>query len=185
MKQTLKLWKTLHSRVLLDYKGFKIIEDTVLLPNRKETTYIRREISNDSVIVIAINKNAKILIQKEYSHPPKKIMWQLPGGSIHDKENVIDAANRELSEESGYRSTNLKNIGFYYVNNRLSNQRQHVVVATNLERFKLQEDSDEFIENYWMDIDEILLKISANDFDNINLLAALNIWLNEHRKYMQ
>jgi hypothetical protein len=36
-----------------------------------------------------------------------------------------------------------------------------------------------------MDIDEILLKISTNDFDNINLLAALNIWLNEHRKYMQ
>lgn len=170
-------WKKLSSKRLLNHSDIKIDEDTVILPNGKQIRYVRRaHEENDAVIVIAINNKGKILLQKEYSYPPNEIMWQLPGGSIKKDEQIIDAANRELAEESGYRADESEIIGFFYTNNRLSNKKQHIVVSTKLVKYKLQEDEDEFIDSYWINISDLHDYIKRGEFTNINLLAALNIW---------
>ena len=82
-----KPWKKLSSNVLLKNVHLSITEDKVLLPNGSKKTYVRLASGQQkSVIVIAINSDNKVLIQKEYSYPPNKIMWQLPGGSVKRSE---------------------------------------------------------------------------------------------------
>jgi len=91
-------------------------------------------------------------------------------------EGIQAAAKRELAEESGYGTRSIKILGSYYTNNRLWDQKQYVVLCTQLYQHKLTEDHDEFIETFWMTKKGLEHRIEKNEFDNINLLAALNLW---------
>jgi len=156
-----------------------IVEDDVILPNGKTLKYLREAPGKrHSVTTIAINDKNEILVQREYSYPPNTAMIQLPGGAIEDDEAVIVAANRELSEESGYLAENTKQIGHYFTSNRRSDQKQFVVLCTDLKEYKLPEDPEEFIESEWIKIDKLKEMIGNGEIVNINMLAALNIWFN-------
>lgn len=172
-----KPWETLSTKVILNHKLLSITEDSVKLPNGKSITYVRHSPSvNDSVIVIAVNEAGNILVQKEYSYPPNKIMHQLPGGSMKPDETIEVAAKRELAEESGYSAHKITHIGSYFVVNRLSDKKQHVLLFTDLFKYKLDEDVDEFIETLWLSRETITDMIADGKIDNINMLAALNMW---------
>jgi ADP-ribose pyrophosphatase len=130
------------------------------------------------VAVIAVDVKGEVLIEREYSYPPNKVMWQLPGGSMKPKETPERAALRELAEECGYSAKQTHVLGSFYINNRLSDKKQYVVLCTNLFRHKLPEDEDEFITYKWFDETTLKSMISFGKFDNINLLAGLNLWFN-------
>lgn len=172
------LWKTLSTNVLFDHEGLRIDEDTVELPNNRKSTYVRfAKGQTPSVIIIAIDAANKVLMQKEYSHPPGKVMWQLPGGSMKSGEDIITAARRELAEESGYGAETCVVLGSYYTYNRRSDQKQHVVLCTDLYKDTQAADEDEFIETYWLSKKTVAAMIASNKLENINALAALNIWM--------
>jgi len=170
-------WKFISRKSLLDHPRMKIVEDIIELPNGNKTTYIREApYSRQSVTIIAVNKKDQILLQREYSYPPDEVMYQLPGGGIEKNEDIIAAANRELSEESGYVSKTLKLVGSFHTNNRRSDSKQYVVVARNLESHKLPEDEEEFIENIWVTRGQLKELVRSGEITNINLLAALQLF---------
>jgi len=180
MKSELKKWKTISSKSLLDHQRLKVVEDTVELPDGRLSDYVRHAPSHtESVAIIAVNTKGEVLVQLEYSHPPAKVMWQLPGGSMEAGETVEEAALRELAEESGYAAKQIVRLGYFYVHNRLSDKRQYIVLCQDLFKKKLQEDADEFIETYWLTMEEVKQKITTNEFDNVNLLAGLNLWFHQ------
>lgn len=173
----IKRWRQLSTKRILNHRFLAVDEDIVELPNGKKITYVLHTPTTlQSVIIIAKNELGHILLQKEFSYPPNEIMWQLPGDEIKEKESIKEAANRELSEESGFNAKNLEYIGYFYVNNRKSNRKQHIVVARNLYKHKKVADEDEFIETYWVSESDLHNMITRNEFNNINLLATLNIW---------
>jgi ADP-ribose pyrophosphatase len=174
---TIKKWTTKQRKVIFEHPRMTLVEDIVNLPDGTTMPYVRiAPSSTDSVGIIAINEKAELLIQQEYSYPPDEIMWQLPGGGMEPREDIVTAANRELSEESGYSAKHCKVIGAFHTSNRLTNQKQYVVVCTDLKDQNAQADQGEFIENHWLSKAEIDRMITAGEVTNINLLAALNLW---------
>lgn len=141
------------------------------------TTYVRfAPTATHSVAAIVINAKAEVLIQREYSYPPNKVMWQLPGGSMLPGESPEAAALREVAEESGYSARSTLVLGSFYTNNRLSDKKQYVVLCRDLFKYQLPKDDDEFIETHWMTKKKLVTMVTNREFDNINLLAALNLW---------
>ena len=176
-------WKALDRKTLLDHPRIQLVEDTVALPDGKTTTYIRNApTKTHAVAVIALNNKDEVLLQKEYSYPPDKILWQLPGGGMLEGEDIIVAANRELSEESNMIAKNCEVIGSFYLNNRRTDMKQYVVVATDLETKLGQRDDEEFIENIWIPIAKLDRMVQTGEFENVNLLAALCLWLSKSRE---
>ncbi len=170
-------WKYISRKLLLNHPRMKIVEDEVELPNGEHAMYIRQAPAvHHSVAVIAINARDEILIQKEYSYPPDEILYQLPGGKADNGEDTIQAANRELSEESGYVASDCRIVGSYYVDNRRSDKKQYVVVCKNLKIHKLQHDDEEFIESQWLSYDAIKKLIKNGEITNVNMLASLQLF---------
>lgn len=166
-------WKFKERIEIFKHPRMELVEDIVILPNDKEAKYLREKPTNNhSIAIIAINNENKILLQKEYSYPPNEVLWQFPGGAIEKGEDILAAANRELAEESGYVSEDQKIIGEFYVNNRRSDRKQYVVLCKNLKENKLKADDEEFIENYFLDKEEIKELIKSNEIKNVNALAA-------------
>lgn len=173
----IKKWKQISSKLLLDNPRIKVFEDKVLLPDGKQATYVREgEAVNHSVAVIAINSKNEILLQLEYSYPPDEVLYQLPGGSMELDEDIIEAGNRELSEESGFRGKDCHVLGSFYMNNRRSNRKQYVVLCKDLIEKKIPNDAEEFIVSEWMSLDKLNALIKDKKISNMNLLAALKLF---------
>ena len=88
---------------------------------------------------------------------------------------MIAAANRELSEESGYTARDSRVLGAFYVNNRRSDRKQYVVLCRDLIEEKRPSDPEEFIESMWLPLPKLQQLITDGKITNMNMLAALQL----------
>ena len=154
-----------------------IVEDTVRLPDGETAEYLREAPTKaHSVAIIAIDDENNLLIQREYSYPTGRILYQLPGGAALESEDILVAAKRELSEESGFSAKSCTVAGWFYINNRRSDRKQYVVIAKDLTIQHSDGDKEEFIESEWMSFSELRTRIKSGDIQNVNLLAALCLY---------
>jgi len=166
-------WKTLDSKQIFKHPRINLFEDTIEFPNGKTGQYLHFGESNGAVTIVAIKDN-EILLQREYSYPPNEVLLEFPGGSINDNESPLQAAKRELAEESNLKG-DIKQIGSYLTNNRRSAAKMHVFLATNTSITQGQPDSEEFIEPEWLSLQKIEDKIRSGEIQNIHTIAALHL----------
>ena len=92
------------------YSGdfINLIKEVYSLPNNKTIT-IEKIVKNggkDSVIIVATDSNGNYILTFQ-TRINDKIIAEFPSGYIEDGEDVIEAAKRELKEETGYVSDNI------------------------------------------------------------------------------
>lgn len=84
-----------------------------------------------------------------------------------------------MAEESSLNARNCREIGFIYTNNRRSDEKQYIVVCTDLYEKEVESDPEEFIENHWVSLDEVKKMMTNGELRNVNLLAALGLYLSK------
>lgn len=83
---------------------------------RGKWEYVSRSRGIKAAVILAID-DGHILLVEQYRVPLGKICIELPAGLIGDDsegEDPIQAAGRELEEETGYRAARLENLGEFY-----------------------------------------------------------------------
>ena len=120
----IKPWKTLQTTYL--HPNFRV--DTCELPNGQVITAHLLEYQ-DEILVFALNKYQEVVLVKQYRHGAHKVMIELPGGSIDQGESPLDAAKRELLEETGYSSDRFIELGRGSPNPAIYTNRMYSVLA--------------------------------------------------------
>ncbi len=168
----IKNWEHLNSHELFKHSRITLIEDDVKLPNGQIISYLRFANTGNAITILCI-KEEKILIQKEYSYPVNEVLYQFPGGKVEKGETSSQAAKRELMEESGYKSTKLEQIGWYYINNRRTDAKMFIVLTQNPESgHKTQGDLEEDIRSEWIPFSTLEKMILNGKIVNYSVLAA-------------
>ena len=130
----MKLWKRIDPTTV-DKIGFRtMVSKTFSMPdgNTKEFQTFNAEGLN-CVAVIAVTKDYKVILAKQFRAGPEKIMDELPGGFVDPEEDIAVAAERELEEETGYRPGNMESFGYIY-KSAYDNARYNYFLATNCEQ---------------------------------------------------
>ena len=144
------MWKILSSKEVFNHPRLSLIEDMVELPNGKKTDYLKfKDDGSCAATIICKREDDKILVQREYSHPPKQKLYQFPGGKIEVNEDIQEGANRELMEETDLKANSLELLGNYLANNRKSTAKMYIYLGTNLVIESLRGDDEEDIESFW------------------------------------
>jgi ADP-ribose pyrophosphatase len=126
-----------------------------------------------SASTIPITDNKKILVTHQQRPRYPQGIFSLPGGMIGNKENPIQAAQRELAEEAHVRATKLD----LFMEDTKSNTFKHdyyIYIGRGLESAFLPGDVDENISIREMPLDELVdIVLRGNFFPDICSLAIL------------
>ena len=81
--------------------------------------YVSRSRGIRAAVILAVDDDDHVLLVEQYRVPLGRNCIELPAGLIGDDdggedEDALDAAGRELEEETGYRAASLENIGEFY-----------------------------------------------------------------------
>ena len=159
-------WKVLESTYLYD----RIRVDTCELQNGRIIKPVMFE-AGTWVTIVAITKNKQVVLIRQYRHGAKKVLLEFPGGGVDKGEAPVDAARRELLEETGYTSNTFIQIGI--VSPNPSNHENQMVSFLALDAEKVKEqtlDDTEEISVLLMPLDETIQWVK-----NGGLLQSLHV----------
>ncbi len=109
-----------------------------------------------AVAVIAL-KEGKMLFVRQMRPAVGLAPLEIPAGLIEPGEDPLEAARRELAEETGLKG-DLTYLFSYYVSPGFTDEKTHVFLAENLEEAQATPDGDEAIEVVWMPPEEALFR---------------------------
>lgn len=131
------------------------------------------EFERESVGVIVENKHGQLLFVEAYRYPTASIEWEIPAGGIDTGESILDAAAREVVEETGYETTEHELLYTYHPINGISNCTFHLArchAGSGTGVF----DKNEVRSIRWFDRDEIMQMIRKKSLrDGYTLTGVL------------
>jgi ADP-ribose pyrophosphatase len=99
----------------------------------------------NAVTILPLDAEDNVWFVRQYRHPAREVLLELPAGTLEPGEDPAPAANRELQEEIGMRAADLAEIATFYLAPGYSTELMHVFLATGLSPSKLEPDEDEMI----------------------------------------
>lgn len=82
----------------------------------------------------------------QYRYTLNTYSWEIPEGGAEDNENLLEAAKRELLEETGLSADRWTELGELYTSNCFTNERAYIFIAEELSEGKAQPDPTELLE---------------------------------------
>lgn len=94
-------WQTRSHRVVFDDGRLRLCEDTVIQPDGGPGRYTYLEIGTPIVAVVPVDEQGFVHLARQWRYPWGHNSWELPSGGAEANEPPLDAARRELAEETG------------------------------------------------------------------------------------
>ena len=167
-------WKTIKTREIYKNKWMRLREDIAELPDGRTTIYGVCEFGECvGVLPFLDDQNVVMVRQYRYVHQENQ-RWEMPTGGIHPGETAEQAAQRELSEESGYHAGQLTWLSSYHTSKSICHETAHLFVGRQLEKASAPRDETEFLEQAVMPFSEVLHLVETSEIrDSMTVIAVL------------
>jgi ADP-ribose pyrophosphatase len=154
---------------------FSVSEEHAVDPSGFE---IKRAIvhHNGSAVMMAVDDRKRILLVRQYRLPARASLWELPAGKLDQGETPLQAAKRELVEETGCRAKHWKKLVTFYPSPGYVAEKMTIFLATGLTEGKAQPMEDERIETRWFTAKEIERGIQSGKIVDAKTMIGYSRW---------
>jgi ADP-ribose pyrophosphatase len=125
-------WKLLESRTVYENPWIRVEDHQVVTPAGGEGQYGKVCFKSRAVAVIPIDASKHIFLVGQYRYTLDEYSWELPMGGAALDEPPIDAAKRELKEETGLSARTWRPLMRLHTSNSVTDEVGHVFVAADL-----------------------------------------------------
>ncbi len=123
-------WKCLGREVLLAARPwFEVIRERVELPSGRILEDFYRIVLPDFAMVVPITPEGQVVMVRGYKHGLRRVNLSPPAGLLEPGEEPLEAAQRELLEETGYASDDWSFLGKFVVDGNRQCGTMHLFVA--------------------------------------------------------
>ena len=134
-------FELLHAKTVYKGRAFNVRRDTLRTPDGHVVKYdIIGHIG--SVSIVPVDAHGLMYFVRQYRHAAKIELLELPAGTLEVGEPPMEAAAREIREETGMEAEKLVEIGAFYLAPGYSTELMHVFLASGLKYNPLEADAD-------------------------------------------
>jgi 8-oxo-dGTP pyrophosphatase MutT (NUDIX family) len=125
-------WRKLSSRLVYENPWIRVREDQVIAPSGASGIYGVVE-ARAAVGVVALTAQNEIYLVGQYRYPTECYSWEIPEGGAEGAETPLEAASRELREETGLRASAWEALGGeVHLSNCFTAERAYLFLARGL-----------------------------------------------------
>ena len=181
----IKKWKKKSSKYLLNNKIFKMREDLVTSPKLGSDHSVWVMEVPTWVNIIPITTDGEVILVNQYRFGMDKSSLEIPGGMADLNEDPMEAAIRELKEETGYEAKEVIEIGRVESNPAIMSNHTYTYLALDSEKSSKQNlDGTEDIEIILKHINEIPKLIRNGVIEHALVVSAFyfyNLYLSNDK----
>ena len=179
LKDYIKELKTIEVIKSLDNPSFLNIEKNYyrlrngkIIPREK---LLKKGLDGSAAIILPITKdNNTLLVVQPRPNTKETVLVEFPAGYIEKGEKPIDAASRELKEETGYIPEKIEFLDSYYQDQGCMSAYNYSFLALGCKKVKAQNlDKDEYIRYFECKYDEALELAKLGYINDVNSKYAL------------
>lgn len=147
--------------------------DTVNVDN---TVAIREVVEHNGGVVIAgLTSENKVILVKQYRYSVDHDLIELPAGRIEAGEDPFPAAQRELTEETGYQAESWQELSRMYTAPGFCNEMIYIYLAENLTYKGKNLDYDEETEVLELTLTEAWTMVVNGQIQDAKTIAGLGL----------
>ncbi len=95
--------------------------------------------------IVAVDSDGQVLLVRQFRYPMGEELLEIPAGKLEYGEDPRECAERELSEETGYKAGCFVSLGEMYPSPGYCKEVLYAYLATELYPGKSHPDEDEFL----------------------------------------
>jgi 8-oxo-dGTP pyrophosphatase MutT (NUDIX family) len=146
--------------------------DDVIRPDGAPGIYGVVHFTNRAIGVLAIDDGDRVLLVGQYRYPLDAYSWEIPEGGGTLDESALDAARRELIEETGFAAGTWRELGQAALSNSVTDELAIFFVATDLRDGTPSPEGTEELQTRWVPFDEALaMTFDGRIVDALSILA--------------
>lgn len=172
-------WRTLATVRILDLPPwFSVLKDTVRLPSGRIVDDYYRIDAPDYVLIAARRDDGCVLMERHYKQCLGRVILTSPAGGVDQGETPLQAARRELLEETGFEAARWTAAGSFMVDGTRGICKAHLFFAEGLREAETPrtDDMEEF-ELLFMSPSEIRGAVRAGEIVLLPDIAILSMAL--------
>jgi ADP-ribose pyrophosphatase len=168
--------ETLSSKRIFEGRAINLRVDTVRTVDGRTST---REIVEHPpcIVVIAIDADGRILLERQYRQGPGKELLEIPAGGIDAGETPDEAVVREMQEETGYRPQKMTRLCGFYSSPGFCDEYLHLFLAEDLVPGRLHAEDTPGIEVVPVAVAEVSDLIASGKIEDSKSIAGLLYYL--------
>ncbi|MCW8310971.1 NUDIX hydrolase [Sphingobacterium thalpophilum] len=167
-------WKLLSSEYICKEPWATLRKDTCELPDGRINDHYYVLEYPDWVNMVGITEQNELLVIKQYRHGAGMLSLEIPAGTMEPGENPVDAAIREMLEETGYAFDHIEEIATLYANPATSGNVTYTYLMTGGRKVQEQAlDDHEEIDVYLVPLPEAKKMLLDNKFSQALHSSAL------------
>ena len=165
-------WETISSEYLFRRPWLTVRHDQVRLPDGRINPEFYVLEYPDWVNIIAITENGEFVMERQYRHGLDKTCYEIAAGVVENGETPLEAARRELEEETGYGGGEWKELMLISGNPSTTSNLTHCFLAEGVKKVSAQHlDSTEDLSVCLLSLDQ-LRQLLVHDKIRQALMAA-------------
>jgi ADP-ribose pyrophosphatase len=170
-----KPWKVLASTAVYRFDPWLAVErQKIELSDGRVIDDYHRITLQDFSGIVARAEDGRYLVTRQYRHGPGRVCLTLPGGGLDPGEAPLDAAKRELREETGYEAPRWKSLGSFAVNANYGCGTAHFFAAEDARQTaKATSDDLEDTELLLLNAEELRAALDRGEFAAMGAVAAI------------
>jgi ADP-ribose pyrophosphatase len=168
--------KITSSREVYRCKLFRVTEDRAV--DARTGFKIKRSVVRHagSAVMMAVDTKGRILLVRQYRLPAAGYLWELPAGRLDPGEKPLQAAKRELVEETGYKARTWAKLASFFVSPGYVQERMTIFLATDLTAGQATPMEDERIETRWFTAREVEQMIAKRKIEDAKTMIGFLLW---------
>lgn len=125
------------------------------------------------VAVVAYSSAGEVVLVHQYRKAIEQFLWEIPAGKLEKGETPLEAAKRELKEETGYRAQTWLDLGRMYPTPGYCSEIIYLFAALDLESGCAHPDPGEWIESKHFPWEETVMQVEEGRLNDAKTAVGI------------